>query len=213
MNSLLLTRPDHDDTTHYLYHWSIEFIELAQKKNIRVFDLKGEKATRKQVEGHLSKKEPNLVIFNGHGDVNIIAGYKDEPLIILGENDSYLNSKIVYSRSCKSAKGLGRNSNAKAYIGYKEDFIFFYEPDKLSRPLIDKTAQLFLEPTNKFVTSLIKGNSIAESQDKSSQEYQNNIQRLLVNDINKEDTHMAKYLWWNWKSQTITGDTDARIET
>lgn len=213
MNSLLLTRPDHDYTTHYLFHWSIEFIELAEKKNIEVFDLKGEKATRKQVEGYLSKKEPNLVIFNGHGDVNIIAGYKDEPLIVLGENDSYLNSKIIYSRSCKFAKELGKNSNAKAYIGYEEEFIFFYEPDKISRPLTDKTAKIFLDPTNKFVTSLIKGNSVAESQERSSQEYKENIKGLLVSDTSGEDTSMVKYLWWNWKNQTVIGDANARIET
>jgi len=37
---LLITRPDHDVTTRYLSAWSKEIIELADKKNIQVMDLK-----------------------------------------------------------------------------------------------------------------------------------------------------------------------------
>ena len=37
--SFLITRPEHDDTTHYLSYWSKELIEIAKKKRIAVFDL------------------------------------------------------------------------------------------------------------------------------------------------------------------------------
>ena len=209
--AILLTRPEHDDTTHYLSNWSIEFIDLAEKRNFNVYDLKGKKAIRKQVEGHLSSN-PSLVIFNGHGDVNVICGYLNEPLIILGKNEGYLKSKIVYARSCKSAEELGRKSQALAYISYKEDLIFFYEPKKITKPLTDETAKMFLEPTNKLVTSLIKGNTVAESQKRSRELYIRTIKGILSSETSNENTSLVKYIWWNLKNQTVIGSENAKVE-
>lgn len=30
--TMLVTRPKHDDTTYYLFHWAQEIIQLAKKK-------------------------------------------------------------------------------------------------------------------------------------------------------------------------------------
>ena len=110
MTEMLITRPEHDDTTHYLSNWSKETIGVAENKNIKVFDLNREKATRKNVESKLSRMSCNLVYFNGHGGFNVIGGHNNEPLIICGENERLLKSKVVYAISCKSAKELGLKS-------------------------------------------------------------------------------------------------------
>jgi len=34
-------------------------------------------------------------------------------------------------------------AGALSYTGYEDDFIFLYEPELFSRPLLDKTAGLF----------------------------------------------------------------------
>ncbi len=36
---LLITRPKHDVTVRYLFYWSKEIIELANKKGIKVLNL------------------------------------------------------------------------------------------------------------------------------------------------------------------------------
>lgn len=209
---MLITRPEHDDTTHYLSHWSKKAIALAQEKGITVFDLSREKANRDKTEGILKKQEPGLVIFNGHGREDAVGGHKDEPLVIAKQNDALLREKITYAISCRSAKVLGSESikqGAKAYLGYEEDFIFFYEPKRITEPLTDKTAELFLEPSHEAMLSLIKGNTVEEAERRTKNMFKENIQRLLSSEATKEETSMARYLWWNMKHLIAHGDKTA----
>ena len=63
MTEMLITRPEHDKTTHYLSNWSKEIIDIAEGKNIKVFDLNREKAIRANVEVRLKKLSCNLTFF------------------------------------------------------------------------------------------------------------------------------------------------------
>ncbi|MBI5072736.1 hypothetical protein HZA99_02875 [Candidatus Woesearchaeota archaeon] len=209
---LLITRPEHDDTTYYLSYWSKKAIEIAETKGITVFDLSREKANRNKTEGILKKQEPKLVIFNGHGREDAVGGHKNEPLIVAKQNETLLKEKITYAISCKSAKELGPESvkqGAKAYLGYEEDFIFFYEPKKMTEPLADKTAELFLEPSREAMLSLIKGNSVEEAEKRTKNMFKENMIKLLSSEVTKEEASMARYLWWNMKHLTIHGDKTA----
>ena len=47
--SYLLTRLEHDDTTHYLSHWCESTISLAEKQGLKVIDLHREKANKKEI--------------------------------------------------------------------------------------------------------------------------------------------------------------------
>ncbi len=213
MNKILLvTRPEHDDITHYLSKWCVETIELAKSKNMQVFDLLREKAVKGEVESRLSKSSPNLVIFNGHGSDNHITGHKNQPIIIAGQNEALLKSKIVYAISCRSASVLGPCSikaGAVSYTGYDDDFIFMYEPAKISKPLTDRTAKLFLEHSQRFTESLIKGNSVEESFERSRNNLKENLVRMLNSE--KKDSELAKYLWWDLKHMVSHGDLKAKV--
>lgn len=207
----MITRPEHDDTTHYLSNWSKKIIDIAENKNIKVFDLNREKAIRTNVEVRLRKLSCNLTFFNGHGDFNVITGHNNEPIIIGGENEGLLKSKIVYAISCKSAKELGPRSvkaGAVSYTGFDDDFIFVYEPENISRPLHDNTAKLFLEPSQLFMKSLIKGNSVREGMDKTKKLLADNFLKAL----NDNDRDSAKYLWWDLKHFVSHGDVDAKLQ-
>lgn len=206
---LLITRPEHDDTTHYLSNWSKQAIGIAQSKGVKIFDLHRKRASKTDVISILSKMEPGLVIFNGHGSDNLVAGWNDEPLVLAGENEPLLREKIVYAVSCSSAKKLGPksvDSGARTYIGYDDDFVFFYDPNKITSPLKDNTAKLFLEPSNELIVSLIKGNTSEESCRRSKQLFKKNIRRLLSSEATREETSMARYLWWDMVHQVCLGD-------
>lgn len=110
MNAYLITRPEHDDTTHYLSNWSRETIEIAQDRGIKVIDLNRERANKSEVESVISKISPNFIVFNGHGNDNVVTGHNNKPIITAGENEGLLKSKTVYAISCKSAKILGPKS-------------------------------------------------------------------------------------------------------
>ena len=210
MKTYLLTRPEHDDTTYYLSQWSKITIQFAKNKGIRVIDLHRERAERGEVESILNKLSPKLVVFNGHGNEKAIGGHDNKPIIIAGKNENLLKSKIIYSISCKSAKILGLKSieaGAINFTGYNDDFIFVFETNKVAKPLEDETAKLFLEPSNLFITSLIKGNSIKESYNKSKNLMKKTILQLLGDDT--QDTNLVRFLWWNLKHFVSYGDLKA----
>jgi len=211
MSIFLITRPEHDDTTHYLSSWCKETIETAQERGIKVIDLNRERANKSEVESVISKVSPNFIVFNGHGSNNTVTGHNNKPIITAGENEELLKSKTVYAISCKSAKILGPKSieaGAISYTGYDDDFIFLYEPEKISRPLQDETAKLFFEPSKLFITSLIKGSSVFESRKKTESLIRSTIIKMLGSN---SDANIVKFLWWDLKHFVSHGDLEATI--
>jgi len=212
MEKYLVTRPDHDDTTHFLSNWIGKTIGLAQSKGLTVLDLNRERANKSEVESVLKKRNPKLVVFNSHGNADRVTGNNNEPLIVANRNEDLLKSKIIYAISCKSAKELGPKSvvaGAISYSGYDDDFMFVYAPEQLTRPLQDDTAKLFLEPSVLFVKSLIKGNKLRVARKKTEDLMKKNILTLLQG--TPEDVSSAKYLWWNLQHFVSHGDLNASI--
>ena len=208
--SLLITRPEHDLTTRYISKWSEKIIQEAKDKRIEVIDLHGEKANRERVLGILKKKASltMLVVFNGHGSYTAVAGHNNEPLVTQ-ENADVLASKIVYARSCQSAKGLGQASVANGaivYLGYQEDFIFLIDEDKISKPLEDTKAVLFLEPSNYVITGLLKGHSASDANNRSKNLFRKNIEKLLVGKSSSENFYAARFLYWDMTNQVCLGN-------
>jgi len=202
--TILITRPDHDITTRYLFYFAKEVLLLAERKCFKVFDLKKEKASRKEFEGRMKKHNPGLIFVNGHGKEDMICGYDNKFLVKVNKNEKVFKDKTIYALSCQSASKLGRESVKKgaiSYIGYLKDFFFCYDEHKISRPLEDKIAKLFLEPSNQVVISLIKENTAQGSSKKSKDFFLKNMQKVLSSDSSKEFAYCAKYLWWNMKNQ------------
>jgi hypothetical protein len=174
-HSLLVTMPNFDLTTRYISVWAKKIIKLAQEKGDEVFNLEKKRANRKEFESMMKKNEPTIVFLNGHGDYDLVAGQDNEILVKIGEeNEKLLKSKIVYALSCRSGKILGPSSvkfGASAYIGYDEDFIFLYDETKRTRPEQDKTAEMFLEPSNQVMVSLLKNHTPKEAHQNSKQSY------------------------------------------
>ncbi len=211
MSKLLITRPEHDITTRYLAKWSEEIIKEAQAKGMGVIDLHRTKANRERVIGVMEKISPRLVVLNGHGSKNSVAGHEDE-VILESSDKKAVKSKIIFARSCQSAQGLGQKSianGANAYLGYKEDFLLAYNPSKISRPLEDKTAKLFLEPSNAVAVSLLKNHSTGYADKKAKDLFRRNVKNLLVKGPSGDDYFTVKYLLWDMTHQVCLGDMDA----
>lgn len=94
MNSaLLLTRPNHDIGTNYLYYWSEVAVNLTY--GFKILDLKGSKANRVNFASYIKNHQPSIVFFNGHGSENSIYGYNDEVIIESNNNEYLLNGSII----------------------------------------------------------------------------------------------------------------------
>jgi len=90
-NSILVTRPNYDITTNYLFHWTKQVISFSKKRNITTYDLYGSKATRSNLESYYGKRKPKIIFLNGHGSSDVITGQDDEAItdFIFYRNDNF----------------------------------------------------------------------------------------------------------------------------
>ena len=204
---ILITRPEHDLGTRYLSKWGKEIINEASNKGVRVIDLHRQRAERERFLGTLKKSNPSLVVLNGHGNENMVTGH-DTQAILTEIDGSIVSGKIIFARACRSAKILGPSlvtQGVIVYLGYKEDFWFKYNTRDVSRPLEDKTAALFLEPSNRIAIYLLKGHSAGEANKRSRELYKKNIGRLLAEGPLSEDYDAIRILFWNMMNQICIG--------
>lgn len=212
--NFLVTRPNHDPATNYLFFWSTQVIREAKSKAFKVLDLRGKKANKRNFTSYIKKHEPSLVFFNGHGSENSIGGYNDEPLIESDTNELLLLEKIVYARSCNAARRLGENCVNKgtvAFIGYVKKYFLGYSQSEITRPLNDKVAKLFVEPSNLIPISLLKGNTVEVSCRKSQKDMRRNLSFMLSGNASQIQKDAAPYLWANLMNQKVLGNKKARL--
>jgi hypothetical protein len=212
--SLLITRPDFDPATKYLSAWSEKILNIAREKGQKFIDLRGKKVTKRELVGRLKKLNPRLVILNGHGSENSIAGQDNEILIEADNNESLLHNRITYAVSCNSGKTLGpmvaENENT-AFIGYDDDFVFTSDRRFFSRPLDDKRAKPFMEASNHVAISLLKGHKVKVASERSKELFKKSFQHLLSSKSDADSLQDARFLWWNMKHQVCLGDVNAII--
>ena len=146
----LITLPNYDDATSYLFCYTKEIIDFADQKGIFTIKLSRPRLTKENMEKSIAKQEPKLVLFNAHGDDKTIYGDKimgeEEYLVKEGENHYLLEGRIIYARACYAAASLGKacTKNSGCFIGYSTPFSFWIDEKWSANPLKDQTARLFL---------------------------------------------------------------------
>lgn len=211
---MLITRPNHDITTNYLYIWSDFIIDCAEKLKKDIVDLVGERANQNEFVSIVKKVNPRFLFLNGHGDEETVTGFNNEPLVKLSENSELLYKKVVYARACSSAKKLGKEAVKKgceAYLGYDEDFVFMVDDESVLKPMTDKIAEKFLRPSNQVALSLVKGSTAGEADEKSKEAFKKNIQQLMLSTTPNWQKDLIPYLLWDYNHQVCLGNRAARI--
>lgn len=209
-----MTRPDYDDVTCYLSKWSESIIDFAKSRGIDIIDLSQKRANRKNTESVINKKNPKLIIFNGHGSPLKIFGDKGEILIEFNDNHYLLESRITFSRSCSSAGGIGKSfkdSEDTTFIGYELPFVFLHNPSKSTSPLSDELARPFLQTSNIVAESLIKGSNAEEAIKKSKNAILKEIEYYNTHSTgSKLEGKLVWYLMWNLKSLKAFGKLEKK---
>ena len=213
---ILITRPDHDITTLYLFQWTELVIKLIKEDNsFLLVDLPKEQANKKEFISQLKKGNPVLVLLNGHGSGTTVCGYNNEALVTLGNDEKYFRNKIIYAISCRSARTLGKyliGQGTKTYLGYDDDFIFIIEEPESGNLLEDKTAGLYLEPAILVALSMIKGNTVGDAFRESQNKFKENIDQLLNSEASEKTKELLPYLYWDMEHQVCLGDSQAKCE-
>ena len=201
---VLISSPEVDELTRYLSVWTKDTIQ-NNKLNHKYFALYGKKPTRKKVEGILKKKSINLVLLNGHGADDKIAGAKNE-IILDTNNAEALDGAVVHALSCNTAASLGPyavQQGAKAYIGYDQPFIASIQKGKISNPKHDDTAALFLDAAFTAPKTLLNGKTPKQAIDATKKAYNNSIAKALNSDIQSDNDQFIGWLLWDRNHLTL----------
>ncbi len=212
---LLMTRPSYDDATSYLFYYAGIIVKEAEQKGIPVIDLKRPRLTQENFTNIMQDKKPSFIFFNAHGDEKTIYGDKtgaaEEILVQEGKNHHLLDSKLIYARACSAAASLGKACENGCFIGYNTPFSFWINEKWSAKPSNDKTARLFLEPSNLIVKSLLKGNTAEQAVNKSLSMSKKNMLKLLKEQEEPGAVASVMVLWNNTEGLTIEGDKETRI--
>lgn len=212
---VLITLPKSDDTTEYLTAFSKPIIEICSEHSLNFSKLEGEEATREIFEKRLSNLDFKMIIFNGHGSLNCIAGHRNKEIIKIGENESLLLGRITYARSCWFALGLEKckencGDEDGCFIGYKIPFEFLINPYWAANPQKDNAAKVFFDTSNLVPISIIKGLSVQEAHENSRKSMLKAINKVL-DSLNEESLAIAKSLWNNYYGQTVIGNKNSKL--
>lgn len=212
--TVLITRPNHEITTSYLFYWSEKIIQACNQSGDKLIDLRGKRANKKEVESIAQKTKPNLFIFNGHGNEKTVTGFDNEPIITAGENDQLLCLGILFIRACRCAIKLGPaciKHGARAFIGYTDDFVFPVDEQYITKPLLDRDAGIFLEASNQVAIALIKGHTSSESDEKSKNLFKKAINEFSSSDAPRDQASLVPFLLWDYQHQVCLGDQKATV--
>jgi len=210
---ILVTRPKYDDGTEYLSYYASLILKKADELEISNKDFEGKDANSDKVTKFIEKQDPKLLVINGHGDENSIDGHR-EVLFSVNKNLEFLKGRITFARACHSAVNLGKEAvknNDGCFIGYVSPFSFWINEKWSAKPSNDKTAALFLEPSNKIVESIIDGFSTEKAEEKSRKMMIENMKKILKMEEKKEPEAMGllQVLWNNFDGQVLLGNGSA----
>lgn len=212
---ILITNPAHDDITRYLFEYSRPIISLAENKGHIVHEITFQGVNKKNVEKFITKQNPKLIIFHGHGATDKICGFeKKEILIEININDHMLKNKIIHSITCSSASELGDSVIKKgglAYIGFKDEFWCPYNPIHVSNPEMDIMAKCNIEPVMQLSRSLVKNNTVKEAYNRSQETFRKWLDACERSDAPPELEGIGQFIFWNMINQDIIGDDGASL--
>ncbi len=213
MVCILFSRPNHDGQMEYLYHYSKELVVLSESKYYTI-NKEGKDAIKRNIINIIKKKQPNLIMLNGHGSPTCVCCQDDETLVSCEENPEVLANSITYSFSCSSAASLGKlavEKGAIAFIGYDVDFALGKDPDSEATPSKDRIAKRFLEPSNLLFSSLIKGVVVQTAIERAKKKMQENVWYLATTKDFPEAPDYAPFLFGNYLGLVIHGNEQAHI--
>ena len=211
MKTTLFVRPAHDDVTSYLYYYSKVLLDESNKSFVTINKEK-EDANKKVVTSVIERKNPDFIMFNGHGNSTVICGHQDKVIVEKDKNHNLIKDRIIYSLSCSSASELGKavGDNTTTFIGYVDDFALGMDTNSQAAVHRDKRAKLFLEPSNLLVKSLLKGNSAKDAVKKAKDLMKENISKLRT-DTSLDAKDYIPYLYNNYFILEIMGDEHAEL--
>jgi hypothetical protein len=158
----------------------------------------------------LSAPQSDIIIGVGHGSQTSFTGQNEALILEIGKyNPREIKGKVIKLLSCQTGVSLGPDlvkNGAKAFMGYRDDYVWVMDSDFASKPWEDEMAAACLMPVVDGLNTLLDGKTAKESLDVETQGY-------LKNAAAEEDSLVKSCLGFNYVNAVLLGDTSARVRS
>lgn len=178
---MIVIRSRYDISTSYLFAFSEELIKEAEARGFKVAKIEDEDISEITLRSRIKNRKPKFILFNGHGSETAIFDSQGQEFINANSADVFKET-VAYTIACNCLVKLGLAAIEKgchSFIGYKKPFWIARDHKFESTPLKDKIALPIIECSNIIIKSLIKGNTVEESVNKSHEKAVDNILKLI----------------------------------
>jgi len=209
---MIVIRTNHDIPTSYLFAYSEELIKEAEARGFKVAKIEGKEISEATLRSRIKNRKLKFIFFNGHGNDASLFDNSGKEFINLSSADLFKET-VTYTIACSCLVKLGSAAIDKgcySFIGYKKPFWIARDHKYESTPLKDNIARPIIECSNIIVKSLIKGNTVGVSIQKSHEKAADNILKLIYS---KEPLAPASLqaLVYNDEALAFKGDSSAKI--
>ena len=176
----MIIRTNHDTQTNYLYAYSNELIEEAEKR-FKVVKIEGKDINEKVIRSRIKNRRPNFIFFNGHGSKTCLFDNDKKSFIDINSSDIFKET-VTFARACDCLDGLGKSAienGCKSFIGYRKKFWIARHHEYECTPLRDYVARPVIECSNIIVKELIKSKTVDEAIKKSHEKSADYILELV----------------------------------
>ena len=156
----------------------------------------------------LSAPQSDIIIGVGHGDNDSFTGQNESVILEVGKyNPREVKGKVIKLLSCQTGVALGPDlikNGAKAFLGYKDDYVWVMDADLASTPWADELAGTCLLPVVDGLNALLDGKTAEEAFEIEREGY-------LKNAAAEEDDLIKSCLEFNYDNAVLLGDPAARV--
>ena len=156
----------------------------------------------------LSAPQSDIIIGTGHGSKTSFTGQNESVILEVGAyNPREVRGKVIKLLSCQTGVSLGPDlieNGAKAFLGYKDDYVWVMDADFASNPWADKMAGACLLPVIDGLNALLDGEMAKDAFDIELEGYTKNAET-------QEDELIKSCLEFNHANAVLLGDASARV--
>jgi hypothetical protein len=158
----------------------------------------------------LSAPQSDIIIGVGHGSQTSFTGQNEALILEVGKyNPREIKGKVIKLLSCQTGVALGPDlvkNGAKAFLGYKDDYVWVVDSDFASKPWADKMAGTCLLPVVDGLNALLDGKTAKEA-------FEVELQGYLKNAAAEEDALIKSCLGFNYDNAVLLGEPTTRVRS
>jgi len=156
----------------------------------------------------LTAPQSDIIIGVGHGSEDSFTGQNEAVILEVGRyNPREIKGKMIKLLSCQTGVALGPDlvaNGAKAFLGYKDDYVWVMDSDLAATPWADDMAATCLLPVVDGLNVLLDGKTAGEAFEIERAGYFQNAEV-------EEDELIKSCLEFNYENAVLLGDAAATV--